>query len=141
MNTKRLMKLIEYMEKIDGRVYMRHWFSHNGNYEFAGEHDIHGADDVKPAALLECGMAACALGWACMVPPLRKAGLHVEKENSGGSFYPIYQGYTGYAAAQHFFDLSTHESHRLFGHGIRGVRTPKQWAKRARGLLREWQKP
>lgn len=141
MNTKRLTKLIEFMEKNDGRVHMRQWFSHKGENELDGAHDIHEPDDLKPAALLECGMAACALGWACMVPSLRRAGLSVARDFGGSSFYPTYQGSMGYAAAQEFFDLSTHQSRRLFGHGIRGVRTPKQWAKRARSLLREWQRP
>jgi hypothetical protein len=56
-----------------------------------------------------CADAACAAGWAALIPALKKDGLYMDY----GS--PAYNGERGYAALQKFFGLTWRESIKLFG--------------------------
>lgn len=131
MNTKRLMKLIDFMDKLPQSArkhfYMGYWFGHSNDHD-------HGAwDYVTKHALMQCGTTACALGWAAVVPSLRKAGLRVPTQRSGPE--PI-------SIAKEFFGIDDDKAHALFNPGRYDPSptptTPKQWAKMARKLVNEW---
>lgn len=124
MNTKRLMKLIEFMEKLPKKANehfsMWRWIKHRGE-------DDHGFGKyIRPGDPMTCGTTACALGWAATVPSFRKAGLKVYAEEDGPDNYDV---------AVRFFDLDHMQFEEIFG-GTNDDKTPKQWAKRVRKLVR-----
>lgn len=132
MNTKRLLKLIDFMDKLPRSAtkhfYMGCWFKHNADHD-------HGIGEyITKDALEHCGTTACALGWAAIVPGFKKAGLRVPAQAFGPE--PI-------TAAVKFFEIDDDQAYALFNPGRYGSSpvpdTPKQWAKRARRLVREWE--
>lgn len=127
----RLTKLIEFMrsrpKSAEKHFSMGRWFVHDG------EHSLH-VRYVTREALQDCGTTACALGWAATVPSFRRAGLRVPAISCGPE--PI-------AIAETFFDLDNDRTHALFNPGLMGnevPKTPKQWARMARSLMKEWSK-
>jgi hypothetical protein len=67
----------------------------------------------------ECGTAACAWGHACSIPSFRRAGLQLLadpdiKYEETRCFFPTYQGYHGYEAAEQFLGISYMEACWLF---------------------------
>jgi len=60
-----------------------------------------------------CGTAACALGEACFVPELRRAGLRLCRA-SGTFMVPEFKNAIGYAAAMDLFDISFGDAMDLF---------------------------
>lgn len=80
----------------------------------------------------ECDTTACAVGYACMMPSFKKAGLKLV-----GSV-PTYKGLDGFQAAAEFFGLTYADTSALFSPisnplGYRA--TPKQVAKQIRRLV------
>ena len=55
-----------------------------------------------------CGYAACAMGWACMIPEFRKDGLKLY------GVEPEYNNETGFEVAMEFFDISYENAEYLF---------------------------
>jgi hypothetical protein len=135
---RRLTKLADFMAKLPApkaqHFDMYEWFTHNRSHVIGGEHGISSAKDIKEETILKCGMAACAFGWATMVPSFRKAGLTVSMENNIA--YPTFRGHLAFEAAKDFFDIEHSEVHTLFGLDG-GDKTPKQWAKRCREFIKE----
>lgn len=132
MNIKRLEKLISFMSKLpksaNKHFDMLTWFEHTGDHV----HPI--GRKVTREALRHCGTSACALGWAATIPSFQKAGFTMSTRSSGT--FPL-------SKAQRFFDLSLNQAEKLFIPvpmlPMEHVSTPKQWAKTARRLVREWQ--
>lgn len=132
MNTKRLMKLIDFMEKFPRskrkQFHMQSWFKHSGDNH---KHVV--GRFITKAALDHCGTTACALGWAAVVPSLQKAGLRVPAMRSGPEPIEI---------AKRFFEIHDEQAYALFNPGRFSAastpNTPKQWARMARRLLKEW---
>lgn len=126
---RRLTTLIRFMSSLprsaNRHFDMESWFSHSG------DHEIKGA--ITQRIMRDCGTTACALGWACTIPSFRKAGLHLEV----GFRAPMYGGVIGLSSATRFFEITGLQSLDLFDGTIED-KTPKQWAKRARGLLKQW---
>lgn len=77
----------------------------------------------------DCNTPACALGWACTLPDLVKAGLNFEHLKGGPTAV---------------FDILG-MSHQVFGSDVfttlfgsnQIIETPQQWARHAREYLRE----
>jgi hypothetical protein len=61
----------------------------------------------------DCGMAACAGGWAALDQGFRAAGLALEMSSSG-DFMPTYKEHVGYAALAEFFHLALNETTWIF---------------------------
>lgn len=118
---KRIKKLIAFMEALP-RAANKHFdmgafLFHDGDHEHEAP--------KKPADLLHsCGTSACALGWAATMPYFQKLGLKFSK---GG----VLRGRSVIVPS------GSWKWAELFG-GWNDDRTPKQWAKRAKGLLKEW---
>lgn len=59
---------------------------------------------------IECGTAACAIGYATLVPELAADGLILEK----GSLIPFYKGNWEYDACAVFFGIKVHLAKHFF---------------------------
>lgn len=123
----RLNTLIAFMEKLpksaNKHFYMGFWFNHGG------DHDHKFGNVVTKESLRHCGTTACALGWAATIPSFRKAGLYVET---------VVRGEKPFDRAKDFFDINYAQTAELFSPLHEAPKTPKQWAKQARALVREW---
>lgn len=119
----KILKLCKFMENLPKSA-NNHF--HMGAY-FIDNSEGHGHPPPKKAAdlLHSCGTTACALGWAATMPYFRKRGLRF-MEN--GVLH-------GIAVVVPTASIKWRE---LFG-GWNHDKTPKQWAKRARALVREWE--
>lgn len=78
----RLLKLVTFMAKLPretkGHLNMKAWVMHDGDYVgVIGKHGIKSGDDITSKTLIQCGMSACALGWGCLIPSFKKAGLRL----------------------------------------------------------------
>jgi hypothetical protein len=68
----------------------------------------------------ECGFAACALGYACLIPEFNELGLHLDESDSFPRFQPKLNGIlfdettASLETAEKFFDLSNAEARWLF---------------------------
>jgi hypothetical protein len=137
---RRLATLVEYMSKLKvagGHFKMKHWVAHRGK---ACDIDIHGLKDaarVEAKHLVECGMSACAVGWACTVPAFRKAGLMMSFDDCR-YLRPMYRGEEQFDAVTEFFDIDETRARRLFGPYRRGVNSPKEWAEDAKKVVAKW---
>lgn len=81
---------------------------------------------TTPADLLHsCGTTVCAMGWAATMPYFRKRGCKFNKSGTLRGLSVIVPS-------------GTTKWRKLFG-GWNDDSTPKQWAKRARNLVREWE--
>jgi len=133
------MKLIEFMESLprsaNEKFDMGAWVQHDGeDHEHPVGQIVDASKDLK-----HCGTSACALGWATAVPSFRKAGLKVWSNPHNVTELNL----ENFDAAAAFFGLTQDQSFALFGSpdsdtDIRHAKTPKQWAKGARKLMREW---
>jgi hypothetical protein len=97
MNTRRLSILAAHLRTVKRKQFdMCFWVS---------------ARNTTPT---DCGSAGCALGHACTIPSLRRAGLKLDDTvpcfRPHGFYYPVY----GYDAGKKVFDLSFEEAHYLF---------------------------
>lgn len=75
-------------------------------------------------AEVECGTAACAAGWACSIPKLRKAGLRLTDKGVFRDIVIQYGSLKNYKALAEFFDISLHQSHHLFSPTQYGLLDP-----------------
>lgn len=82
-----------------------------------------------------CGTAACALGWACMIPRFKKLGLRF-KLTTRNAGYPIYRSYRTLEASEKFFGLRQEEAALLFDFR-NGCTTPEDVAHRIDQLIVE----
>jgi hypothetical protein len=118
---------------------MKQWVSHQGRVATIDVHGIKDAGKVERKHLLECGMAACAVGWACTIPAFQKeglmmrAGVYLDDTN----LRPFFDGEEHFDAVMKFFDIDETRARRLFG-PYRSVRTPQEWAKSARQIVGKW---
>lgn len=133
---KRLKTLIRFMGGLDKRANrhfkMRHWASHRGNEKIISVHGLKVGERVTKGTLLDCGMSACAAGWAC-VSPLQREGLKAIVHRDG-VITPVYQDATSISAVQRFFDVGDEAFSQFFGHRRR-IDSPTKWADRARKLV------
>lgn len=144
VSKNRLTKLIDFMAKLPNEAKkhfnMKSWVMHQGEWaDVLGHHGIKKASDVDRKALIQCGMSACALGWGCTIPSFKRAGLRLaEKEGFRGIYLePVYQGSHDLDAAKSFFRIHAWKADALFGSENLDP-SPREWAKRARKLVREW---
>ena len=137
---RRLEKLIEFMDSLprsaNKHFNMSHWFDHDGP-----DGEKHGFKEgkkvvVKKEHLTMCGTSACALGWAATMPYFKRIGLKSTWTEWGSdiSFRGIYLNSDD---MHDFLALDSIQSEQIFGHDV-NVSTPKQWAKHARKMMREW---
>lgn len=87
MNTKRLLKLAEFLETVpEERFDLSNWAT---------------------GKLEDCNTAACAVGWACAIPEFKEAGLYlVIPEDADLCCCPKFCNLCGFDAVQSFFDLT-----------------------------------
>lgn len=140
---RRLNTLIEYMDTLKvagGHFKMRQWIAHKGRVATINVHGIDGKSPVKKEQLLECGMSACAAGWACTVPSFQRAGLMMKAGDFSDdtNLRPVYGGEEHFDAIIKFFDLNERQARRLFGPYRRDVNTPKEWATSARKIVAQF---
>lgn len=139
---RRIGVLIDFMEELPpekaAHFYMGSWVTHHENsWTVDGQHGVKAGEEIKESSLVECGMAACAFGWAAMIPEFREAGLGLSISRPGGIAAPTYNGQCAFDAACDFFDIDYHQAQALFESHLE-LATPDQWAANARRLLREW---
>lgn len=99
---RRLLKLADFLKKLP-----RKRFDYGA---WVGE-------DWKGKADLSCGTTACALGWATVIPSLRKAGLRLYKRNDGTNGYVTLKNRTRVGseqAAAEVFGITPQEAGYLF---------------------------
>lgn len=119
----RILKLCDFMERLP-RAATRHFYMGSFLIDESEGHN-HAPPETPSDLLHSCKTTACALGWAATMPYFRKRGCRFQKNGvlkgvsvvvpiGGKKWGPLFGGWN--------FD-----------------RTPKQWAKRARRLVREWE--
>jgi hypothetical protein len=121
LTVRRLTKLIEFMEKLpksaskhfEMAVFLSHEYNDHHHGVPKSQRDLH-----------TCGTTACALGWAATMPYFRRLGLRFNDNLTVDGDEEI-------------FPVGSQKWDKLFG-GSNKDKTPKEWAKRARGLLKEW---
>lgn len=132
---RRLTKLADYMDTVPrDHFHMRDWVAHAGDTQIAGVHRIKKPSDIK-AAIVECGMTACALGHAAMIPAFTRAGLVLKRDGFRGFFPALKDTNDGDTTAMRFFDIDMARVDYLFR--ADHITTPKQWAKHCRKFIKE----
>lgn len=82
---------------------------------------------------LECGTAACAVGWAAINPEFRAQGFTLKREPGASHLQPSYGGRSGWSAVDAFFELSGKDADILFsGSSYIGTVLPSHVAARIR---------
>jgi hypothetical protein len=118
---RRLMRLITFMESLP-REANKHFdmgtFLKHTNYEH--EHE---APQTTKDLLRSCGTTACAMGWAATMPYFKRLGCRFNEHGEVENVYTIVEN-------RYYWQL-------LFG-GEREYKTPKQWARCARALVKKW---
>lgn len=146
MKAKRLKYLADFLRLLDPvRLDMRAWASHRGVDALEDlSHPVKKGQRLKVADLVQCNMAACALGWAASLDVFRKEGLMLkvadldaEEEDDRLCAQPMYKGMSGYDAAQKFFGLSWDQTHDVFDFGryLEAKPTPAAVAARIDAIL------
>lgn len=126
----RILRLCDYMEALP-KESAKH-FDMQDFLKHSGDHDHKLPEIVRQKDLHTCGTSACALGWAATMPYFKRLGLELTRDGEvHGDEYTV-------------FDLGSCGDRvdpwcDLFG-GLNIDRTPKQWARRARKLVREWER-
>lgn len=122
IGNRRLLKLAEFLRTVpSNRFYYGAWNISS---------DLGPKEWKKGEKKLECGTAACALGWGTTIPSFRRAGLklmpglvRLDHEDGDSDF--------GFEAGVSFFGITYGESEYLFSPaGGEGNATPKQVAKK-----------
>lgn len=134
MNTKRLLTLAKFLEEKVPRKAFDYavWF---------GAKVLDSKGRLRSPA--ECGTTACAMGWACMIPAFKRAGLTVRLALAYGIERITFKGQAGaFDAAEALFDLTEAEAVYLFSPSTDcdGEATPKQVAKKIRKFVRDAQR-
>jgi len=129
---KRILRLADFVEKLPRK-------------RFDFRHFVGG--DWKGDKELSCGTTACALGWSTAIIYFRRLGLSIR---SRGEYkgQVVLKGKLGYQRiADKVFGITEQEFNQLFipvypldeTHGyLNGGATPKQWARHARRLVKEF---
>lgn len=130
MNKRRLETLAKFLWKVPPENFrMAQWFVGKGNPVVMLREHLNNPH--------KCGTAACALGWACIIPEFAEAGLRF---SDGPHKIPIYRDLSNYAAGAKFFGITEGQSENLFYSGrYRGPSdsiTPKMVSRRIRALIR-----
>lgn len=129
---RRLTKLIVFMEKLPRKAAahfdMTSWCDHKGD-----DHEHDGKKVLTRKDLFNCGMTACAGGWAATMPYFQRLGLRLEPHELRIKGYLALGG----GMLSETFAISYDQACELFG-SDQEDKSPKQWAKRARKLLKEW---
>jgi hypothetical protein len=134
---RRLTTLIKFMKSLPASANkhfdMGTYIRHTGTHEHFGKNLILSQKDLHT-----CGTSACALGWAATIPSFKKAGLclvagyGVDLMSKGLRL----ESYSEDAGCK-FFDLNPYEANDLFG-ARTDLKTPKQWARHAEKLVKQW---
>lgn len=131
---RRLGRLIKFMAALPASANkhfdMESWIHHEGLHQHFAE-----GDEITREHLHLCGTTACAAGWAAMIPSFRKAGLRLVYDGTSMGAISFERKEDGDALMQ-FFDIDYDLMADLFGSDTTS-KTPKQWATRARQLLRD----
>lgn len=132
MNKERLIKLKEFLSTVDvNRFNMKTWFETTDVDESCDMTSVFFfdvEDDEEqlphfPVKEVSCGTAACAMGWACMIPEFQKEGLQLvcpESEYPRNKFQgtPIYNDgknvHSEFGACVEFFDITWKQAYYLF---------------------------
>lgn len=125
---RRLLVLADFLERGDlreGKFAMSHWSVNN---------------KLGVPKLGDCGTAACALGWATMIPSFRRAGLHLGRYGEP----VITDGEHPLDAAETLFGINQYEADSLFipddADRLKGARGRKIVAGRIRKLVARLEK-
>lgn len=134
---RRVLKLIEFMEKLprsaNKHFDMDTWCSHDGE----GHEHLKPGDVVAQSDVMACGTTACAAGWAATMPYFRRLGLELRWDGFDAAMYVNGRPDVMFSKIPGLFKLSHDQADDLFS-AMNSDRTPKQWARRARKLLKEW---
>lgn len=152
---QRLLILANFLDTLpQGSVYMGGWLSDISKVDeviVGSEYDPFGISDERLDLLsvrgvgdelrigrdaIQCGFAACAVGWACSIPEFNKMGLHLVRADDSG--VPTFNGATSFSAVEDFFDIEYDVSDQLFGYNRYGdggsePTNPSRVASRIRG--------
>ncbi len=126
---RRILKLCEHMEKLP-RESARH-FNMASFLEHSGDHAHPVGDVLTLRDVHSCGTTACALGYAATMPYFRKLGLKFDPK-----WNEVKHSHEVFDTEAEGMDFSAWSE--LFGE-YNDDRTPKQWAKRVRKLVRQWE--
>lgn len=121
MNKRRLLALVKFMEALP----RKHWERFDMAMYVSQGPGFDGKD-----LRTGCDTTACAFGWATQVPSLKRLGLRL----SHGTI-PRFGNNTGQNAAEKLFSLTGIEASYLFDDLSDTIKTPRQWAKLARGFI------
>lgn len=137
----RILKLVENMESLPKSAAehfdMGAWFKHDGDHDLP----INYGQAINRHVMEDCGTTACALGWAATMPYFNKLGLKVRYNGDIGEVcfrskvHVDYEDIEG--SRKPLFGISMSQWMALFA-GTNADKTPKQWAKRVRKLVKEW---
>jgi len=141
---RRLDILIDFMEALppeaEQHFDMIDWVNHKGDSELDGAHGLEPGSVIDDSTVLvQCGMAACALGWGAVCPALRQEGLRLEINNAGFA-HPIFREYRNFDAAAKFFEISHGQAECLFSIYESESKTPRDWAAHARSTIERWRR-
>lgn len=143
MNTERLLMLATFLDQLPpNALNMNHWWSDLEQEECVGMTTV----DRLPSPVLnddgiviqppvpvttarDCGFAACAIGWACMMPEFHNFGLTLTDDQFDSTsgyvgLAPSYRGYYGFPAISHFFSISVFEAQHLFSSNAYDILQP-----------------
>lgn len=152
---QRLLILANFLDQLPiGSMYMGAWLTDAKDLEARAAEDpffdmfqisderleaLGGVDEGSTMNLtrnaIDCGFAACAVGWACSIPEFQEAGLKLVRDDD--SAYPVYEDNHSFDAVYRFFDVDWTTSNALFGASAYGqgdqVVNPSEVATRIRG--------
>jgi hypothetical protein len=127
---KLLLALADFLEndpRVEGHFDMDTVLAAKG-YDFY--HTKNGKPDLQA-----CGTAACAMGWAPMVPAIHRAGLSYIKLEHGDWYIALHGQVCGFvSAAAELFDIDSSDVAILF-YSCPGHRTPEQVARNIRRFV------
>lgn len=151
---QRLLILANFLDTLpQGSVYMGGWLSDilkiNERIRAGSAYDPFGISDERLDLLgtgekiridrsaIECGFAACAVGWACSIPEFNEQGLHLSRA-ADECAVPTFAGAISFAAVEDFFEIDFDVSDILFGYDSYGdggmePTNPSRVAARIRG--------
>ena len=128
MNTKRLLKLAKFLDKLPpNRFDNQNWWT--------GTKPKH-EDDYDYFTINDKGKA-CAGGWACTIPEFMKAGLGVNgPQFTNDVSAPIFEGKIGFEALAEFFDIDVEHIRCIFSeYAYTKAPKPKDVAARIRAFI------
>lgn len=147
-HAERAFTLIDFLNKVPRAAFdIESWYFQN-DLKTTPEQSVQNkarfnkGDDPKKLHK-DCGTTACALGWACSIPELRRKGLYLDYRES-----PALRGKFGLLPTEvgaEFFGITDGESHELFipdlvHYKVNDFRqiTPKMVAKKFEALVNSY---